>query len=108
MSSAGKMSAISFQTSIKTTVSITATSSGHKIIPTSDTTISPPPTTKEPQTEEPQTKEPQTEVPQTGEPQTEEPQTEEPETGSFIKTKFVYQLTASGNFSRKCSVCRFR
>lgn len=66
MSTTGKGSVISSQTSVKVVVSMIATSSVHKIIPASDTITSPSPTSQGPETEE--------------------PKTEEPETGRFIKT----------------------
>ena len=66
MSTTGEGVVISSQTSVKVVVSMIATSSVHKIIPTSETITSPSPTSKGPETEE--------------------PKTEEPETGSFIKT----------------------
>ena len=58
-----------------------ATSSVHKIIPSSDTITSPPPTSKEAETVEPETEEPVTEKRKT-----EEPETEEPVTGTFVVT----------------------
>jgi len=76
MSTAGKRGVISSPTSVKVVASMIATSSVHKIIPTSDTITSPPPTSKEPETEEPVTEERKTE----------EPETEEPGTGTFIVT----------------------
>ena len=80
MSTAGKREVISSPTSVKV-VSMIATSSVHKIIPSSDTITSPPPTSKEAETVEPETEEPVTE-----ERKTEEPETEEPVTGTFVVT----------------------
>ena len=84
MSTPGKGGVVSSQTSVKVVVSMIATSSVHKIIPTSDTVTSPPPTSKGAETGEPETDEPETEEPETEETETEEPETEEPETGGFI------------------------
>jgi len=81
MSTAGKRGVISSPTSVKVVASMIATSSVHKIIPTSDTITSPPPTSKEAETVEPETEEPVTE-----ERKTEEPETEEPGTGTFVVT----------------------
>lgn len=90
MSTAGKRGVISSPTSVKVVASMVATSSVHKIIPTSDTITSPPPTSKEAETVEPETEEPVTE-----ERKTEEPETEEPGTGTFIVTVNIPTNTES-------------